>query len=303
MRLLPLCFLLLTAQANAQLVDFADTTGRWSVADTYPNGSMQDPGFTATETTVFFYEGDTLLGLDQWSVMMARPSVEGGGDPEPVGFARTVGDIVLFRDMQGIVDTLYDFSIQPGDSVSYPEPVAGFLQVDQVSTVIVAGVPHRIIDFEPFLEQIPSFIVERWIEGVGSVHGPLFPRFPRNFGTEVPGDSLKLTCYERDGTLLWSHSDYADCTVNILQSVGDLGNSQRALRSWPNPGTDELQVAWENRSIRTVILSDLQGRTVQQLAMGQAQGSLNTSRLAEGVYTLLVIGQDGSRATGKWVKE
>ena len=299
----PLVFgMLLALQAHGQLVQFADTTAQWYVADTYPNGSMQDPGFTETLTTAYAYDGDTLLGLDQWSVMQAAPQA-GSALPSTIGFARAVGDVVLFRDTLGVIDTLYDFSLLPGDSVFYPEPIGGYVRVEQVSSIVVAGVAHRVIAFEPFLEQIPSFFVERWIEGIGSVHGPLFPRYPRNFGTEVPGDSLRLTCFKRNDVLLWSHPDYPDCVTNIIQGTDDLSGSDRGISIWPNPGTDELQVAWESRSIRTVILSDLQGRTVLQHTIGQAPGSLNTSGLAAGVYTLLVIGQDGSRATGKWVRE
>jgi hypothetical protein len=303
MRPLLAIFLLLTAQVNAQLVDFADTTGRWSVADTYPNGSMQDPGFTATETTLFFYEGDTLLGLDQWSVMMARPSVEGGGDPEPVGFARTVGDIVLFRDMEGIVDTLYDFSIQPGDSVYYSGSIGAYVHVEQVSAVIVAGVSHRVIAFEPFWEQPPSFFVERWIEGIGSVHGPLFPRYPRNFGTFVPGDSLRLTCYERDDTLLWSHPDYADCTVNILQSIGDQQNQYRSLHIWPNPGGDALHLDHAWRPVLFLELREALGRTVLQRTSIMNNNPIDVSSLAPGTYVVLAYTAQGERLVANWVKQ
>jgi hypothetical protein len=303
MKLLPVILLLLAAQADAQLVQFADTTGRWFVADTYPNGSMQDPGFTATLTTTIFYQGDTLLGLEPWSVMMAWPSAGNIGTPEPIGHARTVGDMVLFRDTMGVVDTLYDFSLQPGDSVFYPEPIGAYLHVDQVTSVLVAEVPHRIIEFESFLEQIPSFFHERWMEGIGSVHGPLFPRYPRNFMTEVPGDSLRLTCYERDDTLLWSHPGYTDCVVNILQALGDRQSRDGSVHIWPNPGSHEFQVTWERTAIRAVILSDPQGRVVLQHALDEASGSLDTSALATGLYTVLVIGRDGARTTQQWIKQ
>jgi hypothetical protein len=34
---------------------------------------------------------------------------------------------------------------------------------------------------------------EIWIEGIGSIHGPLSPHNPRKFSEEIP-DSLMLTC-------------------------------------------------------------------------------------------------------------
>lgn len=301
MRYLPLTLLLLAAQAHAQLVQFADTTASWYVADTYPNGSMQDPGFTETLTTAFSYDGDTLLGLDQWSVMQAAP-LAGSGLPSTIGFARAAGDVVLFRDTLGVVDTLYDFSLLPGDSVFYPGSISAYVRVEQVSAIVVAGVSHRVIAFEPFLQQVPSFLYERWIEGVGSVHGPLYPRYPRNFMTEVPGDSLRLTCFKRNSVLLWSHPDYPDCVTNIIQGTDDLSGSDRGISMWPNPGAQELMVASERSTVFAVVLCDAQGRVVLQRTAPQGSNAIDTSALASGPYTVRVIARDGSIVTRSWIK-
>lgn len=301
MKFLLLFGMLLALHAHAQLVQFADTTAQWYVADTYPNGSMQDPGFTETLTTAYAYDGDTLLGLDQWSLMQSAPQA-GSALPSTIGFARAVGDVVLFRDTLGVIDTLYDFSLLPGDSVFYPEPIGGYVRVEEVSSIVVAGVAHRVIAFEPFLEQVPSFFVERWIEGIGSVHGPLFPRYPRNFETEVPGDSLRLTCFKRNDVLLWTHPDYPDCVTNIIQGTDDLSGSDRGISIWPNPGAQELLVGSGGMPIASVLLCDAQGSVVLQHTAPQGSNTINTSALASGLYTVRVFVRDGSIVTRSWIK-
>jgi len=290
-------------QAHAQLVNFSDTTCQWYVADTYPNGSMQDPGFTETTTTTYYYEGDTLIGTNTWSVMMARPLAGSGDVPAFIGCSRSADDLVFFRDITEATDTLYDFSLLPGDSVYYPEPIDAFLNVVLVTSVLIANEPHRVIDFAPFLGQIPSSFEERWIEGVGSIHGPLFPRYPRNFMSEVPGDSLMLTCFERADTLLWSHQDYPDCIVNIILGIEHPQLTDSRANVWPNPGSQEVHVAVDLTGPLTVVFRDLQGRTIQQHGVQGSPARFDTSFLANGIYTVQVIGRSGTLATKLWIKQ
>lgn len=288
--------------AHAQVIDFSDTTGGWFVADTYPYGSIQDPGFTQTVTTTYFYNGDTTLVPDLWSVMMANPFVEVGGMPARIGWSRTVDDRVFFRDSTGAVAILYDFSLQGGDSVFYPEPINDFLRVAQVNSISIAGVPHRLIDFEPYLGLIPASLEERWIEGIGSIHGPLFPRYPRSFSTEVPGDSLMLTCYERAGALLWDHPGYPACTVNIIQSNRDLPRAKDQLNVWPNPGYREIHVAW-GTGTSGVIVRDLQGKIILRSKLQGGLCRIDTSALEKAMYIVQLIDSDGTQVYTKWIKQ
>ncbi len=71
-------------------------------------------------------------------------------------------------------------------------------------TIELDNTPYNVYHFdEPlWLENFFSYLNEMWIEGIGSIHGPLFPhKKPRRFSNEVPmtGDSLILTCSYANG--------------------------------------------------------------------------------------------------------
>ena len=55
---------------------------------------------------------------------------------------------------------------------------------------------------------------------------------------------------------------------------------------FPNPAHDQLQVRLPARPTGSVVLADLQGRTVRRWALAQASGTVSVSGLAPGVYLL-----------------
>ena len=45
---------------------FNNLDSKWNVAKTYQNANMQNPNFVATTTTVYGFQGDTLINSDLW---------------------------------------------------------------------------------------------------------------------------------------------------------------------------------------------------------------------------------------------
>ncbi len=297
-----LLFCIFSVRSYGQLVQFADTTGQWHVVDTYPHGSPNDPGFIESMTTEYYFLGDTLISGDTWSKMMAWPFVGAGGVPERMGLAREAGDLVLFMDTLLAVGTLYDFSNQPGDSVYYPAPVSGYLHVSQVDSILIAGVQHRVIQFDPFLGNPPDMLDERWIEGMGSIHGPLFPRYPRSFSTEVPADSLVLSCYSRSDTLVWSHPNYATCVVNIILQLGELLRPEALTTVWPNPGRDWIWFKELPKEGAEVSVFDARGVTVLR-AQVRPGVAISVGALPSGFYSIALNIPSVRAYHVKWMKE
>lgn len=299
--LILLCFL--PVKVYGQLVQFPDTANNWHVVATYPHGSPQDPAFIETATTRYYYIGDTLMDGSTWSTMMAWPFVGAGGDPEPIGYAREEGDLVLFKDTLNALDTLYNFSLQPGDSVFYPWPISSYLYVSGVHDETIAGEPHSVIEFEPFMGHVPNVLSERWIQGIGSIHGPLFPRYPKSFSTEVPADSLILSCFERSGALIWSHPDYPYCVVNIIMRAPDSKISSSMFNVRPNPGNDHVWIdGIDTDRAFDLVVYDLHGKVVLNRTL-QSRNDFDTSAIEPGAYTIVLRTYKNTFVRLKWMKE
>ena len=240
---LPLPFLV-SLISHAQ-VGFADPLAYWYVAKTYPAGAPEDPGFVGTTSRLFTITGDSVVDGATWSVFTSQPTHPDGDPDQFEGLARQQGDLVLGLREDLSVDTLYDFGLDVGDSTHYLVDgwLSTWLHVVEVDSLLVGGSYRRLLRFAELVEP-PTTLRESWIVGIGSVHGPLFPAHPVTFSTEVPGDSLMLTCYGSEDAVLWQHPDYDDCAVNILLSTNDLTMAHGwVIDGFPQPrhGSDHYQ--------------------------------------------------------------
>ena len=104
------------------------------------------------------------------------------------------------------------------------------------------------------------------------------------------------------------HEDRNDgFTVNVqnpnANAVQDIV-SDNSIAVWPNPATDELNVALVNgmKGTVTVMITDLDGRTVKtermSLAGGRSQLRIATSGLNAGMYLLRILPAEGTVSDG-----
>lgn len=293
---------LYSTAAYGQLVHFSDTTGQWHVVGTYPHGAPEDPGFIESSTTGYQYEGDTVINGMIWSKMVAWPFIGAGGVAEHIGFAREMGDLVLFMDTLYALDTIYDFSIQPGDSIYYSGSISAYLHVSQVDSFLIAGIYHRVFDFEPFLDNPPDILNERWIEGIGSIHGPLFPRYPRTFMTEVPADSLILSCYSRSDSMVWHHPDFPECVVNIILGIENPYPNKSLIMAWPNPGNALVRFGCATDRLHARVFNAMGMLVLENPSMDPKVG-LNMSNLGPGIYMITISTDYQGSQSVRWIKQ
>ena len=293
--LLAICGTGIMAIVMAQnTIHFDDTSGVWHVADTYPQGNAQNPNFIQTNTLRYFYSGDTVITGDIWRRMYSEPT--GGPLPEPTfqGFTRQANDLVLFLDNAGVVDTLYDFALQVGDSMHYVSPFYDtYLTVEAKDSVLLQGVQHQVFRFSSYVLTLEDLLSDTWIEGLGSIHGPLAPRMPNTLGYNYAfPDSTRLTCYAQEDVTLWQHAGYPDCVVNIALGLEEVVEDRSdQLSIWPNPVVDVVRVS--GMEVTDYAVLDLLGRTI---LTGRPQGTadgdqaIDLSSLPSGVYVLWVKG-------------
>lgn len=281
-----LTLLFIPAFIFSQTVNHFDhTDSRWYVAKTYPAGTPQNPNFSATKTTVYGYQGDSLISGTSWHKLYSTedPLFSSGFVFE--GLIRTDNNLVLFTNTLSQLDTLYDFSLEAGDYVYYPFYDNSYpTTLDDVDTITLNGEFFRTYDFdEPTgLPNAFDYVDERWIEGIGSIHGPLFPHQPRTFTHEIlSGDSLILTCSYADGQFFWQHPAYENCYTQIMLSTTNYLSSETAL--YPNPFLDHVTVQLpENRTFEMSVLSET-GQVLFQKTVISGE-VLNLSSLSAGIY-------------------
>ncbi|MCO6483621.1 MAG: hypothetical protein J5I62_12600 [Flavobacteriales bacterium] len=242
-------------------IRFDDPLGMWYVARTYPEGNIQNPNFAATRTTRYFFSGSMNFAGETWNRLHAQHTWDGSPNSTFRGAARQVGGFVLFLDTLNVIDTLYNFNVQVGDSVRYPDfgALSPYLTVESIDTVMIAGYPHRLYHFSEYPQTLEDVFTDTWIEGMGSIHGPLAPRMPATLGYHYGfPDSTRTTCYFHWQDLLWHHPGYASCVTNILLGVDELAT--RPITVYPNPVSDLLRVQGLSAKPWTYRLVDAVGR-------------------------------------------
>lgn len=282
---------------------FAEEEARWHLTHSYVNPNADNPTFTEKRTTVFYLAGDSVVSGDTWRAVHTRTDETSRAGSVFEGLLRSSGDVVLYRTAGAAPDTLYDFSLEAGDYFIFPfEGDTVPVMVAETDVIEFGGeMRKRIIFAEPESIAALGLMNEVWIEGVGSVHGPLFPLAPRLFRTEF-ADGLDLTCTEAGGESIWKNPDFSECFVSNVLNTGDKDDAV-PFSVYPNPFVQEvyLEGPFLGGSGAEVRVYDMQGRKVYgaQLPMGKRQLTLNG--LGTGVY-LLEISWQGESYFQKIVK-
>ena len=282
---------------------YENPDSKWNVAKTYPAGNIENPVFVETTTTVYGFQGDSLIDSEQWFKVYASNDPLFLTNLEYRGLTRSENNKVFFRDISNQLDTLYDFNLNVGDSVEfnlygiYPE----WLQVIEVSSIQLNGEDYKRIKFaEPSINAFDE-LNEVWIEGIGSIHGPLFPSFPVKFSEEVP-DSMMLTCSFSDNQDVWEHPFYATCYVNIVLILSADNIEKVDFKVYPNPFTERIHFENPQKGKYDLSVFNSLGQVVREMQTESNVTTMDLRDLKAGVYFIRM--DNGVNAqTVKVVKE
>lgn len=290
------CPLFLTAQT---VNHFENESSIWFVADTYPNGNQQNPSFVETVTTVFGFQGDTTIQGEQWFKTYSSLDSTFTTNLEYQGLLREDNGYVFFQDTTSALDTLYNFNLEVGDSVLYNfwGQFEEYIHVAEIDSVPINGEMYKRLSFD---EPIFGFFLmdEKWIEGIGSVHGPLFPLNPEAFSEEMP-DILDLVCTHVDEILYWENQSYDQCLVNII--LGAENTVSFDVDIYPNPATEQVFIEQHHLNAGKFLVRDFLGRTVISGSLRSNKHLVDLSELNSGVYFVTVL-LNSSTLTQKIVK-
>lgn len=283
-------------------ITFFEANARWYVARTYINPTPEHPGFVETKTSLYGFLGDTLISDKPW-LKIYKTSDSTFSNTEYLGAIREENGKVYYIDQEDSKDTLYNFNLEVGDSVYYglSNYWGDYLILEKIDSIDINGKLHKLYYFEELIDMAGS-LKEIWIEGIGSIHGPLFPANPRDFSESQP-DSTKVTCYLHGNEIYWSNPFYEECYINIVLSTEEF--YEKGFTLFPNPVKDKLiiEIPKFASSGFNVSIYDLGGKVVLSEKFNKKQTiKINVASLIEGIY-ILEIEIAGSKYRQKFVKQ
>ncbi len=208
-------FLTLLAASGQPNYTFPLNNANWHEVTEFPTGSFPNFGL-GMATFQYQYDGIKVIGDLTYGQLFSTESpmfVPGSTGNVLQGYVREENDVVmLLRFGQSREDTLYNFNLQPGDTATFIKWCCGNnfpMIVNTVDSLLINNEYRRRILFDT-VGAFELELAEVWIEGIGSIHGPLFPAITRLFSTNVP-DGSYLSCFSQNNQLVYHSEKYVTC--------------------------------------------------------------------------------------------
>ena len=269
-----------------QVIDhFSNSDSRWNVADTYPNANQQNPNFVETRTTIFGFVGDTVVNGKTWLKLYSSNDSLLSANLNFEGYIYSDANLVLKTDTNFQIDTIYKFDLSVGDSINFDFGFySEYIPVVNIDSIQINNQYHKRFHFaEPTGPSAFTVFNEKWIEGIGSIHGPLFPLQPELFSTETP-DSLTLVCTKSNGNNVWQHKSYNNCIINIVLSIDK--NELISFKIFPNPFQNEITFICNDLELKELFIYNELGQEVIVNSWNDSNNKIDLRSLKNGIYFL-----------------
>lgn len=203
-------------------------------------------------------------------------------------FARQEGDKVYSWDGPGASTCIYDFSLQPGDTLFF----SGwhYYAVLDTGSVFLAGqirrtqtIAHSDLAYSPLL----------LVEGIGPIGNPNDPHnqyacsflflHKDNCHVQTDGTTAYFRCFADSSG---GYAPFGTCLVNA-----GAADAPTPVQVWPNPAGDRLYIRGDCRAL---LLYDARGHMVleQKMRTGDT-AEIPVDQLPEGAYFLVCCLENG----------
>ncbi len=257
--------------SNIYAQSFVKENKIWSVA-------TLDEDYNYIKTEYFKFENDTIINGSEIykKIYMSRDQIswwEGGG------FIREdSGNIYINSSAGDNIKQLYTFNIEAGDKIYlYPSDP---LNVDSVVVKNMLGIDRK------YFYIFPEIV---WIEGIGSLQGPLEP-----FGVFLGGGFLVLLCVHEDGVLIYQNPDYPDCKVT---SSAEFNSKNKKLIELFPTSSGLLRLSLLNGSKGEISIYSPEGKHLFKSRITERETEICAP--FEGLMLFKFVNEKGEVQTGK----
>jgi hypothetical protein len=296
--------------SSAQKLHFTNNT--WST--TMIDGTMGS--CPIDNYGVYSITGDTLIGGKDYKI------ISGGACPHHyTGYVRedTFAGMVYIN----INDTeriLYNYNLHLGDTIHFaafdshlPLYIHYTDSVIKVDSTMINGVYHKIFSLVEIdsAHNTGGFSSDAYIEGIGSVQGPLYPVFVPN-GFEF---TETLRCFYDDTAhdivkapyhlSLIGHPANDTFKNNCTLAVSHIALLVPEIKISPNPAFNIVNLAINNMPSNfncSYSINDITGRQLKKENINSSKQQIDISNLQPGIY-LITINLQNKIITEKLVKE
>ena len=183
---------------------------------------------------------------------------------------------------------LYDFGVEVGDTLHLQFADIGLelnYYTESIEQINVGGTLRKMIRFETSYG-IPDF----WIEGIGSIMGPL------DRGFFLVDAQPSLTCYLKDGDVVYKTAAEQECESGLTCAI--VSSSEEApevnvFKIFPNPADAGIWVESDVQSAIQVDIFTADGRLISKTEYPDGRMTrVHTGALAPGIYLFRVAPKD-----------
>lgn len=253
---------------------------KWDVLNVLETGGW--PPFDTTYLTEsFLINGDTIVNS------IAYKKLYSATEENPVDWVFCCllredpnKKVWIRRPPQEMDYLLYDFTVEPGDSilVGFVEPVYTF--VDSTSIVTINQVERKKYWFSC---KARPYYKETWIEGIGSDKGICW-----SGSAAVIGGWFRLLCMSENQQLIYVNPNYESCY--LITEINE--KKKQFIHIYPNPTKNTLIIEHvENFGIKSIYILNQNGQEIKQFESGLEQ--LDLSEIKSGMYFLRISLENG----------
>ncbi len=190
---------------------------------------------------------------------------------------------------------LYDFSLQVDDTLKEGNFLPdNFLIVQDIDTVQIGNTLRKRFHLGPY-----AWI--RWIEGIGSIDGLLYPAMPVTTCSGC-GDGNALICFKHNDTILYFNDTYDDC-MPLLTGIEDEWDDPLQVTVYPNPVSDgKMVVEFSENGVEWFEIMDCRGVVLTSIDAGnQFTLTIDIAKYLPGIYFYVATDFNSRKHAGKFV--
>ena len=245
-----------------------------------------DSTYNALQYTKYYYTSDTALSLgSQVYLGMLRQDIP---NKKIYGIKKgSQTEYLLYHFNLQLNDTL---TVEPIDLICFPASYK--LKVIHKDSVLLRGVFHQRMTLTD--NAGGSSLQDTWIEGIGSLIGPLTPGLFPYCATDVC--SPKLLCQKQNGIFMYQDSIYP-CNYRCPTGIEKQSATESALYLYPNPTEQYMEISSQGiGQIRKISLYTLMGSELKSYSpevLGENL-KIDLGALEPGIYFVSVQSQKGT---------